>query len=62
MFVCPCDAHWCNLSACRAGACELTGETPLIACSECGAIVETSPGFRLCVDCLVEFNNINEGV
>jgi DNA end-binding protein Ku len=33
VFVCPFDAHWCSLAACRAGTCEMaTTETPLIAC------------------------------
>lgn len=63
MFVCPYDAHWCNLPACRTGSCELTGEMPLIACIGCGAVVETAPRFRLCVECLVvEIDDTKEGV
>ena len=62
MFVCPFDAHWCDRAACRAGPCEMTTETPLIACFECGAVTATSPGFRLCPDCFrVQFVEVNEG-
>jgi hypothetical protein len=62
MFVCPYDARWCNRTACRTGSCELTGERPFIACIGCGAVTETSPGFRLCVDCLIlESGDAEEG-
>ena len=29
MFVCPHDMHWCDLAACRADGCRLSGEVPL---------------------------------
>ena len=63
MFVCPFDAHWCSLAACRTGTCEMaTTETPLIACLECGTVTAASPGFRLCADCfLVQFDHASEG-
>lgn len=62
MLVCPFDAHWCNLSACRAGACELTGAQPLTACIECGAVIETLPSLALCVQCMVvELSVVEKG-
>ena len=63
VFVCPFDAHWCSLPACRTGVCEITNEKPLIACLECGVVTASSPGLRLCIDCfgvLVEAT-IDEG-
>ena len=62
MFVCPFDAHWCDREACRTGICEMTDEPPLIACSDCGAVTASSPGFRLCVDCFTaQVEAVNEG-
>ncbi len=52
MFVCPFDAHICQIPACRSGVCEMTGTKPLIACIECGQVTEISPGFRLCIECM----------
>jgi hypothetical protein len=54
MFVCPYDAHWCQLQDCRAGVCQMTGELPLIACISCGAVVERARTFRVCVACVID--------
>jgi hypothetical protein len=51
VYVCPFDAHWCDLPACRMGACEITTTQPLIACLGCGAVIASLTGFRLCFDC-----------
>ncbi len=62
MVACPYDCHWCDLPACRADGCEITGEPPLIACTGCGALVIRTVHFDLCVECMtVEFHTAKEG-
>jgi hypothetical protein len=52
MVACPFDCHWCALSACRADGCEMTGEPPLLTCTECGVLVIRTFAFGHCVECV----------
>jgi len=51
VFICPYDCRWCDLQICRSGSCKVTHDKTMVACLDCGAVVEVSCGFRLCVDC-----------
>jgi hypothetical protein len=52
--------HWCDLTACRADGCQLTGEfagelasePPFLLCHGCGAFVVGTTVLGLCVECV----------
>jgi hypothetical protein len=50
---CPLDCHECHEPDCTR-VCQLTGERPLSACSECGALAVSFRRIYICVDCTPE--------
>jgi hypothetical protein len=52
MYVCPFDIAWCNRPECRTGTCELTGESPFLACVHCGVLIAWPIVICVCEECL----------
>jgi len=51
MVVCPYDCHWCDVTSCRFAGCELTAESPLAPCADCGTLIIVPATLDICVEC-----------
>jgi hypothetical protein len=56
MLVCPNDCHWCDLPDCGSAGCKLTGEVPLVSCTECGMLIPASVRMQVCIECISLFD------
>jgi len=52
MVLCPVDIEACERPACRAGWCNRARDRCIVACSDCGELIEDGYHVRFCVSCV----------